>query len=255
MKLIDTHCHLFLEEFDNDRDDAVERAISQGVEQMILPNVDSKSLDPLKQIGAKYPKNLFIASGLHPTSVKENYISELDAIEKFLNENKCVAIGEIGIDLYWDKSHLKEQLVALEIQLNWAKDRNLPVLLHCRESLNEVFELVKRNMPLRGIFHAFSGTIEDARKVIDLGFYLGIGGVVTYKNSGLDKIVSQLSINNLVLETDAPYLTPVPHRGKRNEPAYIAITASKIAELLQISVEEIAKTTTANALRLFGLSE
>jgi TatD DNase family protein len=254
MNYIDTHTHLYFEEFDNDRDAIIEKSISQGVRHMILPNVDVQTLEPLRLLCEKYQENMHAAYGLHPTSVKENYQNELAEIKLHLQSHTCIAIGEIGIDMYWDKTFFNQQKEALEMQLQWAKDLNMPVILHCRDSFNEVYNIVQRMMPLRGVFHAFSTSFEDAQKVIDLGFYIGIGGVVTFKNGGLDKVVSQLNLNNLVLETDAPYLTPTPHRGKRNEPAYLSLISQKIAEVMQVSVEEVSAITTQNAKQLFGLS-
>jgi TatD DNase family protein len=219
----------------------------------VIPNVDISTLTHLIEVCKKYPLHLHPAAGLHPCSVKKDFNGELNVIRNYLQENKCVAIGEIGIDLFWDRTYLKEQQEALETQLQWAKELDLPIILHCRDSFNEVYSIVRKMMPLKGIFHAFSGSTDDAKKAIDLGFFLGIGGVVTFKNGGLDKIISQLDLENLVLETDSPYLTPVPHRGKRNEPINLTLIASKIAVLLNTSIEDVARITTQNARSIFKL--
>jgi TatD DNase family protein len=251
LSFIDTHTHIFLEEFDTDRNETIERAIHAGVGKMILPNVDSQTITPMLETCKLSPGNCFSAIGLHPCSVKENYIQELQCIENALNSNKFIAIGEIGIDLYWDKTHINEQKIALYKQIEWALHYNLPVILHCRESIDIVLEIVSNYKKLRGVFHAFSGSVEQAKKAIDLGFYLGIGGVVTYKNSGLVNVLSHFSPQNIVLETDSPYLTPVPHRGKRNESAYIIHIAEKLAEIFNTEINDVASITTRNAEELF----
>ncbi len=253
MSYIDTHCHLFLEEFQTDYDSVINRAIETGIVEMVIPNIDSESIIPLIQLCEKYPNNLFPTLGVHPCSIKENYIDELKHHEQILKENKFIAIGEIGIDLYWGKTYLKEQINALEMQINWAIDFDLPIILHCRESFSQVFNIVKKYKNLRGVFHAFSGNSVEAKMVTDLGFYIGIGGVVTFKNSNLGKEIIYIPLENIVLETDSPYLTPVPFRGKRNEPAYISIIAQKLSELFNIPLQEIESTTTQNAKQLFGI--
>ena len=225
MSYIDTHCHLFLEEFQTDYELVINRAIETGIVEMVIPNIDSESIISLTQLCKKYPNNLFPTIGVHPCSIKENYINELKHHEQILKENKFIAIGEIGIDLYWDKTYLKEQIIALEKQINWAIEFNLPVILHCRESFSQVYNIVKKYKNLRGVFHAFSGNSVDAKMVVDLGFYIGIGGVLTFKNAHLGKEIIDIPLEYIVLETDSPYLTPVPFRGKRNEPAYISIIA------------------------------
>jgi TatD DNase family protein len=253
MVFIDTHAHLFLEEFDNDRNEIIEKSIKSGVQKIVVPNVDVATLHPILNTCSIAPQNLFPAIGLHPCSVKANFRDELSVLREAIIQEKIKAIGEVGIDLYWDKTYYPEQVIALEEQIKWALENNLPIILHCRESLEQVYEIVKKYKNLKGVFHAFMGTVEQAKKITGLGFYLGIGGVVTFKNSGLDKIVEQISIENILLETDSPYLTPAPHRGKRNEPAYLGIVARKLAEIFQLPLEEIAFITTANAEKLFKI--
>lgn len=253
MTFIDTHCHLFLKEFETDSDDVIKRSIHSEVTKMIVPNVDSSTILPLVDLCKKYSNNLFPAIGMHPCSVKENVESELQKHKQYLEHNKFIAIGEIGIDLYWDKTFFKEQIIALETQIEWALEYKLPVILHCRESFEEVYNIVRKYKNLRGVFHAFTGTHEDAIKIIELGFYVGIGGVVTFKNSNLGKEILGLPLENIILETDSPYLTPAPYRGKRNEPSYIPIIAQKLSEIYNISLKEIEATTTENATNLFGI--
>jgi TatD DNase family protein len=252
MYYIDSHAHLFLEEFDNDRKEVIERAINQGIHKMLLPNVDTSTLQILIDTCQIDTKSLFPAIGLHPCSVKETYINELDILYKSLKNNFFIAIGEIGIDLYWDKTFIKEQIISLEAQIQWALELNLPVILHCRESFDQVYEVVKKIKKLQGVFHAFTGTEIQAKKAIDLGFYLGIGGIVTFKNSGLDKVVSNITLEKIILETDAPYLTPVPYRGKRNEPSYLKYIAEKLSEIFDKSLEEVIKITSLNSENLFA---
>jgi TatD DNase family protein len=253
MKLADTHTHLFLDEFDSDCEQVIQRAINAGVEKMILPNVDSGTIQRLFNTYELAPSNCFPAIGLHPCSVKANYKEELDIHEKILKQHQFVAIGEVGIDLYWDKTFFKEQIIALEKQIEWAIQYNLPVILHCRDSFDKLYEIVSRYKNLKGVFHAFIGNIGQAKKVIGLGFYLGIGGVVTFKNSGLDKVIENINLEHIVLETDSPYLTPVPYRGKRNESAYITFIADKIAGITNIDVKIVADITTKNAVNLFKI--
>ncbi len=251
MKLIDTHTHLFLEEYNEDRKLVIERAINQGIHKMLLPNVDSSTLQNLLNACQIAPQSLFPATGLHPSSVKENCKNELEIIHNSIKKGKFYAIGEIGIDLYWDKTYFKEQIDSLETQINWALEFNLPVILHCRESFDQVYEIVKKYKNLQGVFHAFTGTEIQAKKVVDLGFYLGIGGIVTFKNSGLDKVVSKIPIERIVLETDSPYLTPVPYRGQRNEPSYIKYIAEKLSVIYDKPLDEIANITSSNSESLF----
>lgn len=255
MIIIDTHAHLYLEQFDEDRSLVVERAIQKGVEYMLLPNIDSESIDPMLDLCAKYPKNCFPMIGLHPTNVFQNYEEELKTIETFLTNQCFRAIGEIGIDLYWDKTFAKEQIIAFKYQINLAKKHDLPIVIHSRESMTEIFKVLEEmNLPeVKGVFHCFSGTLIEAKKAIKMGFILGIGGVVTFKNSELPGILEHIDLKNLVLETDAPYLTPAPFRGKRNESSYTYYVAEKIAEIKKVSIEIVAEVTTNNAKKLFRL--
>ncbi len=252
MPFIDTHCHLFLKEFEADAEQVVEKSVKANVTKMVLPNVDSSTISLLLQLYKKFPENLFPAIGVHPCSVKENFQDELLFHHKYLEVNEFVAIGEVGIDLYWDKTHFKEQVIALEIQIQWALEHNLPIILHSRESFDEVYNIVKNYKNLRGVFHAFSGSHEQGMKVVDLGFYLGIGGVVTFKNSNLANEIMSIPLENIILETDSPYLTPAPYRGKRNDPSNIPLIAKKLADIYTVSIEEIEEITTHNALKLFN---
>jgi TatD DNase family protein len=252
---IDTHNHLFLPEFDVDRDEAIKRAISSGVLKMFLPNVDSCTIGPLIDIAGSYPENLYPMMGLHPTSVKENYREELRVVEEWLVKKKFYAIGETGIDLYWDKSHLKEQQDSLIQHIRFAKHFNLPLVIHSRESFNEIFQILNHELAgnVTGIFHAFSGTYEQAIEIFNYGFKIGIGGIVTFRNSGLDRVVAKTGAEQVVLETDSPYLAPVPDRGRRNEPAFILNIAQKIASILQMEIQQIERITTSNALSVFRM--
>jgi TatD DNase family protein len=254
MMLIDTHTHLYAEEFDADRQAVMNRAIEQGVKKFFLPNVDSLSVAPMLSLSEAFPGCCYPMIGLHPCYVKENYRQELEQVKNWLVKNTFYAIGEIGIDLYWDKTFASQQEEAFEYQLLLAKQEQLPVVIHTRNAFDEAFRIVKsiNDDSLKGIFHCFSGTLEEAKKVIDLGnFKLGIGGVLTFKNSDLDKVVTQLDLKHLVLETDAPYLAPIPYRGKRNESAYVGLVAAKLAELKNCSLQEIAERTTNNAAEIF----
>ena len=253
MFLTDTHTHLYLKEFNDDRREMIERALEQDVKAMLLPNIDSSSINDMLKLSKQFPNNCFPMMGLHPTSVKENYLEELNQIEFWLAKEKFYAIGEIGIDLYWDKTFQKDQEIAFTKQIELAKKYQLPIVIHMRDSFDEVYEIVKKytSPELTGVFHCFTGTIEQAKKIIELNFLLGIGGVVTFKNSSLDKVVEKVDIKYLLLETDAPFLTPMPFRGKRNESAYTRLVARKIAEIKNISLEEVAEITTSNAKQLF----
>jgi TatD DNase family protein len=255
MQFIDTHTHFYLPDFDTDRDVAVNRAVSSGVIKMLMPNIDLQSVDLMLSAETSYPDICFPMMGLHPTSVREDYLSQLDKIENLLTKHKFIAIGEIGIDLYWDKTFLKEQLAAFRRQIAFAIDKELPVAIHSRDSFPEVFSVLDEfeGKGLKGVLHAFTGSTRDAEKAIGMGFKLGIGGIVTFKNSGLDKIVRETGAENLILETDSPYLAPVPYRGKRNESSYICIINKKLAEILGKSEEEVASKTFANSTALFNL--
>ena len=254
--LIDTHSHLYLKEFDTDRKEVVENAVKADIQKIILPNIDSSSVDGMMEMLQTFPDICYPLMGLHPTSVQSNYKEELRNVEKWLKKYKFCGIGEIGIDLYWDKTYKKEQIEAFRHQIDLSIKYQLPIVIHSRDSLNEIFEVLDdyQNSNLNGIFHCFPGNVAQAQKAISLGFFIGIGGIVTFKNSGLDKIVSQLSPENIVLETDSPYLAPAPYRGKRNESAYIKIIAQKIAEILNVDYEEIAEITTKNAMTIFNIS-
>jgi TatD DNase family protein len=253
MQLIDTHAHIYLEEFSGDLENVVENARQASVEKIYLPNIDSGTIGDMLHLEKIYPGFFYSMMGLHPTSVNNNYLQELEIIENWLDSRQFSAIGEIGIDLYWDKTYHKEQEDAFEQQLNWAKERNMPVVIHSRDSFKEIFKVVERNNSdeLFGIFHSFSGALDDAQHIIDLGFKIGINGIVTFKNSSLDEVVRDIDINYLVIETDSPFLAPVPRRGKRNESAYIRYIAQKIAQVKNMSIDEVAEVTTQNALNIF----
>ncbi len=257
MIFIDSHTHLYLEEFQNDRQNVVEKAIAEGIEYMILPAIDKSSFDSMKQLCHDFPQNCFPMIGLHPTSVEENYKEELDFVEKELQEKKYVAVGEIGIDLYWDKTYAEQQKFAFRYQLKLAKKHNLPVAIHTRDSFNDVYKIVREEQDgtLKGVFHCFTGNLDEAKKIMDLNFFMGIGGIVTFKNSGQDKVVKDIPLESILLETDSPFLTPAPYRGKRNESAYIKLIATKIAEVKEVSIESVANITSSNSMNLFGLSQ
>ena len=258
MEMIDTHTHLYSEQFDKDRDAMIQRALNEGVKRFFLPNIDSKSIAGMKALVEKYPNNCYAMMGLHPCSVGENIEQELALVEKELASNKYIAVGEIGIDLYWDKSFQQEQEMAFKKQIEWAKKLELPIVIHCREAFDEILTILDEvnDEKLSGIFHCFTGNLEQANHILNYGgFKLGIGGVVTFKNSGLDKVVEQLNLKDLVLETDAPYLAPVPFRGKRNESAYVSRVAEKLAEIFQLPLAKIAQQTTVNALEIFKINE
>ena len=253
--MIDTHSHIYSEEFDADRDEVILRAQHAGVTKIILPNVDSDSLPRLLKLEARYPDYCYAAVGLHPESVKENYQKELDVIREELERRKYIAVGEIGIDLYWDKTYQTEQIHAFQTQVKWAIDLNMPVIIHVRNSHNETIQALKpyAGKGLKGIFHCFGGTPEEAAEIFSLGdFKLGIGGVVTFKNSGLAASLMHIPLEKLVLETDSPYLTPAPFRGKRNESAYTVLVAEKLAQVYDMSVGEIDRITTENACSVFS---
>lgn len=256
MIITDTHTHLYSKEFDEDRTLLINSALSKKVTRFFMPNVDSTSIEGMLQVEKEFPKNCFAMMGLHPCSVNAEYLKELEIVEEWLLKRKFVAIGEIGIDLYWDKTFFVQQQDAFRKQIQLAKKYHLPYVIHSRNSFNEVMEIVSefRNDEIKAIFHCFSGNVAQAQQVIAMGnFKLGIGGVVTFKNSGLDKVVEAIDLNHLVLETDAPYLAPAPYRGKRNEPDYILLVAQKIAEIKKISVEEVVKVTTQNSIEVFGI--
>jgi len=257
MKFIDTHSHLYSEQFENDRTIAINEAIALGVDTILLPNISSKYTNNLLQLCNQFPENCFPMMGLHPCDVsEENFDSEMQHVEIELATNKYIAVGEIGLDLYWDKTKIEVQKRAFIHQIKLAKKYQIPIAIHVREAFDEAIEIVEslNDNTLRGVFHCFTGSIIEAKRVIDLkDFYLGIGGVVTFKNSGLDQTIKEISLKNLILETDSPYLAPVPFRGKRNESKYLTKIAEKIAEIKNMTIKEIAEITTANAKKLFHI--
>lgn len=253
MQLIDTHAHLYVPEFDADRTQIFESAKAAGVTNIFLPAIDSSTHTQMLATEEKF-ENCSAMMGLHPCSVKENYKDELAMVQQYLQNRKFAAVGEIGLDFYWDTTFSKAQYDALEIQINWALQYNLPIVLHTRNAMDETIAVMKNFPQASGIFHCFSGTVEQAQQIINSGFLLGIGGVITYKNSGLDKVVAAIGISNLVLETDAPYLAPIPFRGKRNESSYLLYVVDKIAAVTGLDKEEIAATTTKNAKKLFNVA-
>jgi TatD DNase family protein len=255
MILTDTHTHIYYETDLEKQKKQLNRCLENNISRLFLPNVDSKSIPMVLGLAQNYPQNCFPMMGLHPCDVKEDYQQELSLIADAIASNKIYAIGEIGIDLYWDQSFLRQQQDAFTLQIEQAKSLDLPIVIHCREAFDEVFEILgqQKDDKLRGIFHCFTGDLQQAHRAIDLGFYLGIGGVVTYKKAGLDKVVEQLDLSHLVLETDAPYLAPSPHRGKPNESSYLIHIAQKVADLKQCSLAEVAEITTLNSHKVFGI--
>ena len=262
MKLIDTHSHIYLSEFELDRDAILERAENEGIRKILLPAIDSSTHEGMLKLEENNPSVCLCMMGLHPCSVKENYREELKIARDYLEKRSFKAIGEIGLDFYWDKTFTEQQYAAFHEQIEWALHFDIPIAIHSRNSTDECIKVIaehqKACLPdkqgkLKGVFHCFSGNTEQAKQVIDLGFYLGIGGVVTFKNSGLDKVMETISLDNVVLETDAPYLAPVPFRGKRNEPAYLKYVVEKLADIKNTGVDEVAAITTENAEKLFGL--
>lgn len=253
MNLIDTHAHIYSTKFDSDRDQVIDEIRSAGVERIYMPNVDVDTIDRMLDCESRYGDLCIPMMGLHPCDVKEDFEQQLYVMEDWLNKRDFAAVGEIGTDLYWDKTNFERQKEALTIQLGWAVERKLPVVLHCRESIDETIEIIEaaQDGSLKGIFHCFTGSLEQANKIVKLGFLLGIGGVATYKNGGLDQVIPFIGLENLVLETDAPYLAPVPYRGKRNTPAYLPVIAARIGDLLEISASKVAEQTNFNALSLF----
>ena len=255
MILTDTHTHLYSQDFSEDRAEVIERAKEAGVNRFFIPAIDSHYIPSMYELEKEFPKEIYLMMGLHPTSVKDDFEKELDIVEKQLEKREFIAIGEIGIDLYWDKAFLKEQKEAFRRQIQLAKRKNLPIVIHCRDAFDEVFEVLEteKDEKLYGIFHCFTGTHEQAKKAISYNMKLGIGGVVTFKNGGLDKFLKEIPLKHIVLETDSPYLAPAPYRGKRNESSYIKLIAQKIAEIYGLSVEEIAEITTRNSHEIFGV--
>lgn len=255
MIITDTHTHLYSDSFDADRQEAIQKAIDAGVKRFFIPAIDSETTQAMYQLEKQFPENVFLMMGLHPTNVKENFEEELKHIEQQFAERNFYAVGEIGIDLYWDKSTLGIQQEAFKRQIRLAKSKNLPIVIHCRDAFDEVFEVLEseKGDDLFGIFHCFSGTKEQAKKALSYNMKLGIGGIVTFKNGGLDKFISDFPIEDIVLETDSPYLAPAPFRGKRNDPVYILKVAEKLAELYEMPVEKIAEITTSSSKEVFGI--
>lgn len=255
MNLIDTHAHLYLEEFNNDREQVIKNALHSGVKHILSPNIDSQSIDALEKLCNSYPDLCLPMMGLHPTSVKDDYKTELEIIRNKLfgeTDRNYIAIGEIGIDLYWDQTYYAQQVEAFSQQLAWAIEKKLPVAIHTRNSFDQTMEVLNNFEDVTGVFHCFSGNVAQAEKVVEKGFLLGIGGVVTFKNSGLDKVVQAIDLSKLVIETDAPFLAPMPYRGKRNESGYVTLIAQKVAALKNCSFEEVCIKTTHNASKLFN---
>ncbi|MCK5782257.1 MAG: TatD family hydrolase [Flavobacteriales bacterium] len=254
MILTDTHTHLYSEQFDKDRDEVINKAIESGITRFFLPAIDSESTEAMLDLEAKYPNNCFAMMGLHPTSVGENWKDELQHVVDCFNKRDFVAVGEIGIDLYWDKTFFEQQQIVFKRQIQLAKENNLPIIIHARDSFEEIFEILEeeKDDKLRGIFHCFTGTLEQAKRVISFNMKLGIGGVVTFKNGKIDKFLKELNLEDIVLETDSPYLSPTPYRGKRNESIYLLKVVEKLSEIYETSNSEIARITTANSLEVFG---
>jgi TatD DNase family protein len=255
MIFTDTHTHLYSEEFQNDRDTMIQNAISKGVSRFFIPSIDASYTQKMYALESQYPNNIFLMMGLHPCYVKENYEAELSHVEAELSKRKFAAIGEIGIDLYWDKTTLEIQKIAFQRQIQLAKQYKLPINIHCREAFDEIFGVLEleKSTDLFGIFHCFSGNYEQALQAISYGMKLGIGGVVTFKNGKIDQFLNQIDLKHIVLETDAPYLAPAPFRGKRNESGHVIVVAQKLSEIYNLSIDEIAKITTQNSKIIFGM--
>jgi len=255
MILTDTHAHLYSEAFDDDRKTMMQRAFDNGVERFFIPAIDSTYTESMFDLEKTYPDKVFLMTGLHPTHVKENVDEELAHVAEQLEQRKYYAVGEIGVDLYWDKTFLEAQKMAFKTQIQWAKQYDLPIAIHCRDAFDEVFEVLESEADeqLRGIFHCFTGNLEQAQLALSYGMKLGIGGVVTFKNGKIDTFLNQIPLSEIVLETDAPYLAPVPYRGKRNESAYLVEVAEKISKIYGITLDEVARVTTANSKQVFNI--
>jgi len=253
--ITDTHTHLYSDQFDDDRAEMIQRAKDAGVSRFFIPAIDSSYTESMFELESNFKNDVFLMMGLHPTSVKENYKEELAHVKKWIDQRSFYAIGEIGIDLYWDKSFLAQQQEAFRTQIQWAKEKKLPIVIHCRDAFDEIFEVLEteKSDDLFGIFHCFTGTLEQAKKAISYNMKLGIGGVVTFKNGKIDQFLHQIDIKNIVLETDSPYLAPTPFRGKRNESSYITQVVEKLAAIYEISFQEIAEITTQNSKDIFGI--
>jgi len=255
MIITDTHTHLYSEQFNEDRPIVIQRAIDAGVSRFFIPAIDSTYYDAMLDLEKNFPKNIFLMMGLHPTHVNENVDKELSFVKKYLDKRTFYAVGEIGIDLYWDKTFLKQQQHAFKTQIQWAKEKKLPIAIHCRDAFDEIFEILEeeRGPDLFGIFHCFTGNLEQAKKAVSYNMKLGIGGVVTFKNGKIDQFLNQIPIKDIVLETDAPYLAPTPFRGKRNESSYITQVLHKLVDIYQLTTQEIASITTQNSKDIFGI--
>jgi len=253
--MIDTHCHLYSEEFKPDRDEMMQRAIASGIQRFYMPAIDSSTTEAMLMIENGYPGRCIAMIGLHPCSVNNNYPEELDHVEKWLFKKTFAAVGEIGLDFYWDKTFIDQQFIVFRRQAELALKYNLPIVIHSRNATSETIQVIKEfsGRNLKGIFHCFGGSIEEASQITDAGFSLGIGGIITYKNAGLAEVISEIDIKHIVLETDAPYLAPVPYRGKRNESSYLELIAKKISEVKNIPFEKVIEITTVNALNIFSL--
>ena len=253
--ITDTHTHLYSEQFDQDRDAMIQRAKKTGVQRFFIPAIDSSYTERMFSLEKNYPSDVFLMMGLHPTSVKENYESELLHVKEWIDKKSFVAIGEIGIDLYWDKTYLKEQKKAFQTQIKWAKEKKLPIVIHCRNAFDEIFDILEleKGPDLYGIFHCFTGTLKQAEKAISYNMKLGIGGVVTFKNGKIDTFLNQIPLQHIVLETDAPYLSPTPFRGKRNESSYIKFVIEKLTSIYELPFSEIINITTENSKEVFGI--
>ncbi len=253
--ITDTHTHLYSSQFKEDQAAMIQRAKDAGVSRFFIPAIDSSYTESMIKLEKNFPKDVFLMMGLHPTSVKENYLEELAHVKEWIDKKKFFALGEIGIDLYWDSSFLAQQQEAFRTQIKWAKEKNLPIVIHCRDAFDEIFEILEQEKggSLRGIFHCFTGTKEQAEKAINYNMKLGIGGVATFKNGKIDRFLNEINLKHIVLETDAPYLAPTPFRGKRNESAYITNIIDKLVEIYKVPFEEIVATTTQNSKAVFGI--
>ena len=258
MFLIDTHTHLYLPEFDTDRDAVMERAIDNGISKILLPNIDVSTISPMMDMCDRYPEYCFPMMGLHPGSVSPSHQNELEKIKTTFNTTTTpfIAVGEVGIDLYWDQTYIKEQTDVFRTQVQWSLDMDLPLVIHSRDSFDQIYCVLQefKGASLKGVFHSFTGNLDQAKKVLEIGFYIGINGIITFKNSGLAELVGHIGLDHVLLETDAPYLTPAPHRGKRNESSYLVHIAHKIAELTRSSQDQAIRQTTQNAMDLFKLN-
>jgi len=253
--ITDTHTHLYSSQFKEDQAAMIQRAKDAGVSRFFIPAIDSSYTESMIKLEKNFPKDVFLMMGLHPTSVKENYLEELAHVKEWIDKKKFFALGEIGIDLYWDRNFLAQQQEAFRTQIKWAKEKNLPIVIHCRDAFDEIFEILEleKGANLRGIFHCFTGTKEQAEKAINYNMKLGIGGVATFKNGKIDRFLNEINLKHIVLETDAPYLAPTPFRGKRNESAYITNVIDKLVEIYKVPFEEIVATTTQNSKAVFGI--